>query len=138
MGQGILGFPTSSEERQADWTIYRKGLVSEAVRRVTLTGAAQEITIDVVGAFKIHRVVLKANDATAKTFNIRVHHGIYVGDYEQVDSQTANTDISYTFGIVEGLIFLSARQIQFNFSDTTLNKTVDIHIFILDIPEATV
>ena len=129
-----MEFPITFQGKQGFWTIYKKGNVSEALRRVTLDGTAQVITIDASGAFRLNRLILKANDATAKTFNIRVLHGQYLDDYEQVDSQTSNTDISYTFGIVEGLVFMSARQIQFNIQGTN-GKTIDIHVFIEDIPE---
>lgn len=122
-GPGLTdGSPWKCTEVQSSVGCFR-----EYNRRVTLTGASQDVELFFRDPFILKRIKLWFNDATAKSLTVDLYNGIN-NDYERLIALTTNTDINKEYSFGSEYVFLNPRRLHTNFSASTVGKIFNITV----------
>lgn len=113
------------------WRVLITGHTVEYQRQVTLSGAAENIDLAIPFPASINRISYSSNDATAKSFSVRIFNGgIDPTSYDEVGTWAGNTDLSLTYTPLgeEGVYAQMPLIVQTAVSASTAGKLLTIKV----------
>ena len=115
------------------WRIQITGQNYEYQRQVTLSGAAENIDLQIYFPVSINRISYSSDDATAKSFATRIFNGgIDLTTYDEVGAWAINTDISLTYTPLgeEGVYSMHPIMVRTALTASTAGKLLTIKIVV--------
>lgn len=115
-----------------NWNYVKIGKEVTYYQKVTLTGSAQNIDLDISIPVQLNRISTFANDTTSKSYTIQAFAGQY-DNYETIGSATASITQSVVdqFGIE--YVYPSITKIRIAVSASTNGKTLVVSITVREL-----
>jgi len=95
---------------------------------VTFAGSTMSIELPISGSISLKRIEQWYSSSDVKTFNVRMHSQINPDAYAELDSVSANADISHIIDMGEGYVYLTPTKLVFNFSSYTIGDKVNLQV----------
>lgn len=114
-----------------DWIYTQLGSSVVYQKRMTLTGAEQTEELSLEKGIRLNRIEIFANDATAKSLSIRVYNG-FNSSYVELVNIVSDINQSLTL-LFENEVFPSIDKIAVVVTESTLNKTLDVNISVVEL-----
>lgn len=119
-----------TQGRQENWNYFKVGRYIEYQRKVTLTGSAENFDILFGVPVQLNRIDIFANDATAKSFDVRMFSGIVnTSAYGILVSFTADTNQSLVVQLGKEYQYIQLPiRLRFAISASTAGKVLTFRI----------
>ena len=117
---------THRGQNSQGWSLVRTGQTWFYEQNIVFTGAAQNINLDFTKAVKLRLIEQIFSDATSRDFSIKKSTPESITQFTQLSTQISNvalSELDYDLGSI-----VSNGRLQFTYSNTTADKTVQIRV----------